>query len=124
MNRKRRERRQSHETRHLPNNFSDDVPLRDVEESLLLAVLATESLHGRSLVRLDASFCLDEKKRACAVDAGTEVGRHIARIFTGCKPHGQKGRQGQAASHLRSNNRRNAGNLHAASTLSGVALPP
>lgn len=64
-------------------NFSDDVPFRDVEESLLLAVLATESLHGRSLVRLDASFCLDEKKRACVVDAGTEVGRHIARIFTG-----------------------------------------
>ena len=24
-----------------------------------------------------------EKKRACVVDAGTEVGRHIARIFTG-----------------------------------------
>jgi hypothetical protein len=64
-------------------NFSDDVPFRDVEESLLLAVLATESLHGRSLVRLDASFCLDEKKRAYVVDAGTEVGRHIARIFTG-----------------------------------------
>lgn len=64
-------------------NFSDDVPFRDVEESLLLAVLATESLHGRSLVRLDASFCLDESRRACVVDAGTEVGRHIARIFTG-----------------------------------------
>ena len=69
-------------------NFSDDVPFRDVEESLLLAVLATESLHGRSLVRLDASFCLDEKKRACVVDAGTEVGRHnapltgfLARVF-------------------------------------------
>ena len=64
-------------------NFTADVPLRDVEESLLLAVLATESLHGRSLVRLDASFCLQEKKRSCVVDAGTQVGRHIARIFTG-----------------------------------------
>lgn len=64
-------------------HFSADVPFRDVEESLLLAVLAAESLHGRSLVRLEASFCLDEKKRSCVVDAGTEVGRHIARIFTG-----------------------------------------
>jgi len=64
-------------------NFTAGVPFRDVEESLLLAVLATESLHGRSLVRLDASFCLEEKKRTCVVDAGTEVGRHIARIFTG-----------------------------------------
>ncbi len=39
-------------------NFTTDAPPRDMEESLLLAVLATESLHGRSLVRLDAPFCL------------------------------------------------------------------
>jgi len=64
-------------------NFTADVPLKDVEESLLLAVLATESLHGRALVRLDASFCLDSKKRSCVVDAATDVGRDIARIFTG-----------------------------------------
>ena len=35
-------------------NFNSKVPFRDVEESLLLAVLAAESLHGRALVRLDA----------------------------------------------------------------------
>jgi len=64
-------------------NFDSKVPIRDVEESLLLAVLAAESLHGRSLVRLDASFCLDSQKRSCIVDAATEVGRAIARIFTG-----------------------------------------
>ena len=59
-------------------NFDSKVPIRDVEESLLLAVLAAESLHGRSLVRLDASFCLDSHKRSCVVDAATEVGRAIA----------------------------------------------
>ena len=64
-------------------NFDSKVPNRDIEESLLLAVLAAESLHGRSLVRLDASFCLDSHKRSCVVDAATEVGRAIARIFTG-----------------------------------------
>ena len=64
-------------------NFDSSVPLRDVEESLLLAVLATESLHGRSLVHLDASFCLDTGKRSCVVDAATDVGRAIASIFTG-----------------------------------------
>ena len=64
-------------------NFDSKVPIRDVEESLLLAVLAAESLHGRALVRLDASFSLDPKKRACVVDAATEVGQAIARIFTG-----------------------------------------
>ena len=64
-------------------DFDSEVPIRDVEESLLLAVLAAESLHGRALVRLDASFQLDPKKRSCVVDAATEVGRAIARIFTG-----------------------------------------
>ena len=33
-------------------NFAATAPMRDVEESLFLAVLATECLHGRSLVRL------------------------------------------------------------------------
>jgi hypothetical protein len=64
-------------------DFSDEVPLREAEDSLLIAVIATESLHGRSLVRLEASFCLDEKKRSCVIDASSDVGQNIARIFTG-----------------------------------------
>ena len=63
--------------------FVVGVPFQDVEESLFLAVLAAECLHGRCLVRLDASFCIEERKRCCVIDAGTEVGRSIARIFTG-----------------------------------------
>ena len=63
--------------------FSKSVPLRDVEETLLLAVLAAESLHGQSRVRLDAAYRLDHAKRACVIDAGTDVGRDITRIFTG-----------------------------------------
>ena len=54
-----------------------------VEESLIQAVLAAECLHGESLVRLEAGYCLDEEKRVCAVDATTAVGRDVARIFTG-----------------------------------------
>ena len=63
--------------------FSFDVPIDEVERSLALSVLTTESLHGRTRVRLDASFCIDKEKHACIVDAGTEVGCHIASIFTG-----------------------------------------
>ncbi len=37
---------------------------------------------GHALVRLDASFCLDSRKRTCVVDAATDVGRAIVRIFT------------------------------------------
>lgn len=64
-------------------NFGAAVPFQDIEESLLLAVLAAECLHGRALVRLNASFRLDPTKRSCLVDAATEVGQAIARIFTG-----------------------------------------
>jgi len=64
-------------------DFSTEVPLPRVEESLALSVLTAESLHGSPQVRLDASFCVDREKHACIVDAGTEVGCDIARIFTG-----------------------------------------
>ena len=63
--------------------FADSIPMHAVEETLLLSVLATEAIHGRSGVNLDAKFHLDLEKRRCSVDAGTEVGRDIARIFTG-----------------------------------------
>ena len=63
--------------------FSESVSLRDIEETLLLAVLAAESLHGQSGVRLDAAYHLEDAKRACVIDAGTDVGRDINRIFTG-----------------------------------------
>lgn len=59
------------------------VPIADVRETLTLAVMAIECLHGRSRVQLDAFFTLDEGSRTCVVDAGTDVGRDIAGVFTG-----------------------------------------
>ncbi len=68
-------------------NFDSKIPFGEIEESLLLAVLAAEGIHGRTRVRLDASFSLDRAKRSCVIDAATEVGRSIARIFTGFVTH-------------------------------------
>ena len=64
-------------------SFSPAVPMAEAEESLLLAVLAAESLHGQSRVRMDASYCVDAERRACVIDATSQVGRDICRIFTG-----------------------------------------
>lgn len=64
-------------------NFVPDVPIEEVEATLLLAVMATESLHGAAQTRLDAIYRLDPTKRACAIDAGTPVGRDLNRLFTG-----------------------------------------
>lgn len=63
--------------------FTPDAPIEEVEASLLLAILATESLHGESQVRLDAAHYFDPAKRACVIDAGTPVGQDLNRLFTG-----------------------------------------
>lgn len=62
--------------------FRQGIPLDEVRYSLLLAALAAEGVHGQSEVRLDAGYHLDEKERACVVDATTAVGKTISRIFT------------------------------------------
>jgi hypothetical protein len=64
--------------------FTDvEVPIEEVEASLLLAVMATESLHGESQSRLDIAHFLDPVKRACVIDVGTQVGRDFNRLFIG-----------------------------------------
>jgi hypothetical protein len=62
--------------------FDPKASLAEARDSLFLSVFAAEGIHGRAQVRLDAAFCLDEKKRACVVDAATPVGATIAQIFT------------------------------------------
>ena len=63
--------------------FTAEVPVEEVEASVLLAVLATESLHGEAQTRLDAAHYLDPNTRALVIDAGTQVGRDLNRLFTG-----------------------------------------
>jgi hypothetical protein len=63
--------------------FSASVPTSEIECSLLLAIMATESLHGEAQVRLDAAHFFDADRRACAIEAGTAVGRDLNRLFVG-----------------------------------------
>ena len=63
--------------------FEPEISLRDVEESVALAILAAEGVHGEAQVRLDAGYAIDESARACLIDASTVVGETIARVFTG-----------------------------------------
>lgn len=68
-------------------SFGSELTMQDVKETLTVAVLATQCLHGLSQVMLDTRFSVDSKKRRCVVDAGSAVGRDIARIFTGLLSH-------------------------------------
>jgi len=68
------------------------VDLDDVADSLTLSILGAENLHGRARVRLDGWWRLDRQRRTCVIDASTEVGRDIAKLFAGfmSKEFGEK----------------------------------
>ena len=63
-------------------SFNENVPGKEVEENLFWAVFNAESVFGKPKVRLDASFLFDRQKKVCVIDKTTEVGQHIAQIFT------------------------------------------
>ena len=63
--------------------FDSQVPIEEVESSLLLAILATESLHGETDVQLNVIHTLDTQRRICVIDAGSDVGRSLNKIFAG-----------------------------------------
>ncbi|MCA9053411.1 MAG: hypothetical protein KDA75_06220 [Planctomycetaceae bacterium] len=63
--------------------FAADVEMSEVSASLLLATWTTESLHGEARVRLDSSHAFDAAKRSCVIDAETDVGRDLNRVFVG-----------------------------------------
>jgi hypothetical protein len=64
-------------------SFDPSVPAEELEATLLLTLLATESLHGTSQVRLYAAHVFDADRRICTIDARSEVGRDLNRLFIG-----------------------------------------
>ena len=62
--------------------FGSGVSLRDAIESLYLAIFASEGLHGRAQVLLDAGYFFDKAKRTIVIDGGTATGQSISQIFT------------------------------------------
>ena len=63
--------------------FASSIPSEEIEATLLLAILATESLHGAAQVRLDAAHAFDAERQICTIDARSQVGRDLNRLFVG-----------------------------------------
>jgi hypothetical protein len=63
--------------------FAEAIPAEEAEATLVLALLAAESLHGEAQVRLDGAHHFDPDRRACVLDAGTPAGRDLNRLFVG-----------------------------------------
>jgi hypothetical protein len=67
--------------------FKEGTDMREVEDTLILSVLAVGCLHGESAIRLDAGYAIDSERRVVAVDGTTETGRAVTRVFTGLSIH-------------------------------------
>jgi hypothetical protein len=67
--------------------FTPTASSDDIEATLVLAILATDALHGEVQVRLDAAHFYDPEQRVCVIDAGTKVGRDFNRLFAGFIRH-------------------------------------
>lgn len=63
--------------------FAGEVPAVEVETTLVLSIFGVESLHGEAQTRLDAAHAFDGKKRVVVIDASTDVGRDLNRLFIG-----------------------------------------
>lgn len=64
-------------------SFKETLPAAAIESVLMLAIIAAESLHGQSSVRLDTTYCFDPEGRTCVIRAESVVGRDLCRLFTG-----------------------------------------
>lgn len=63
--------------------FDSAVPMPELENTIVLAIIATESLHGEAQSRIDIGHAFDAERRACVIDATTVVGRDFNRLFVG-----------------------------------------
>jgi hypothetical protein len=63
--------------------FDPSVPLPEAEATLQLALIAAEGLLGESRVRLDATYHVAPALRQITVDATTDAGSAVVRMFSG-----------------------------------------
>jgi len=63
--------------------FEPDVSLTEAEQTLHLALFAVGGLYGEARVRLEAAYRVDEICTAIGVDASTEVGAAVVKIYAG-----------------------------------------
>ena len=63
--------------------FDDSVAMDDVERILALSAIPVESIHGESAMLVDGRFAVNKRRRTCLIDAESQLGNDLARVFTG-----------------------------------------
>ncbi len=63
--------------------LGESIPPDEVEVTLLLAIIAIESLHGEAEARLDSTHAFDPDRRVVVIEATTDAGRDLNKLFVG-----------------------------------------
>ena len=63
--------------------FPEELDRESIETQLALAIISAESTFGQPKVRISAAYCVSRENSQVAIDVSTEVGEHIAQVFTG-----------------------------------------
>jgi len=63
--------------------FPEGLDREIIETQLAVAVIAAECTFGQPRVRISAAYCISRDKPQVAIDISTDVGEHIAQVFTG-----------------------------------------
>lgn len=63
--------------------FDDSVAMDDVEQILALSIIPMESIHGESAMMVDGRFAVNKRRRTCLIDAESQLGKDLARVFAG-----------------------------------------
>ncbi len=71
------------ETTYYEFSFAGHVPMRRVSQTLMVAVHAIESIHGKPAMRMESGLKIDPETGACTMSADSYVGEDLARAFAG-----------------------------------------
>lgn len=63
--------------------FPTDTDTGVIESQFTLAIVAAECAFGQPRVRMNVAYCISEDKLQVAIDVSTDIGQHIAQVFTG-----------------------------------------
>ena len=64
-------------------HFDNSVSLDGIEKALAISVIAVEAIYGEAAMRIDGVFGVDRRSRTCTIDRETDLGRDLAKVFTG-----------------------------------------
>jgi hypothetical protein len=67
--------------------FVESTDMGEVEDTLLLAILAVGCLHGQAAVRLEAGYAIDPESRVVVLDNEGTLAVAVARMFVGMCSH-------------------------------------